>query len=120
MARWKIELHLPFLVIGVEDMQIKFSRHRRRNLSESPNSLPPPPGSTGRFLALRDGSVVGYRETIEGAAVDLAPGLSSPKPRCRDAEPLAAAAHDRIGGIMTVWPIGSRGSGQPVTSMQEA
>jgi hypothetical protein len=32
----------------------------------------------------------------------------------------AAAAHDRIGGIMTVWPIGSRGSGQPVTLMLEA
>lgn len=74
MARWKIELHLPFLVIGVEDMQIKLSKHRRRNLAESPNSLPPPPRSTGRFLALRDGSVVGYRETIEGAAVDLVPG----------------------------------------------
>jgi hypothetical protein len=74
MARWKIELHLPFLVIGVEDMQVKFSKHRPRNLAESPNSLPLPPGSTGRFLALRDGSVVGYRETIEGVVADLASG----------------------------------------------
>lgn len=74
MARWKIEPHLPFLVIGVEDMQIKLSEPRHRNLTESPNSLPPPTGSTWRFLALRDGSAVGYRETIEGVAADLAPG----------------------------------------------
>ena len=84
MARRKIELHLPFLVIGVEDMQIKLSKPQHRNLTESPNSLPPPTGSTGRFLALRDGSAVGYRETIEGVAADLAPGsgygLSSTQP----------------------------------------
>jgi hypothetical protein len=73
MTRWKFELHLPFLVIGVEDMQLKLRKYRTRNLTESPNPLLSPPGSTGRFVALRDGSTVGYYETIEGVVAGLAP-----------------------------------------------
>lgn len=77
MARWKFELHLPFLVIGVEDLQIKFSKHRTPDLAGSPNSLPLPPNSTGRFLALRDGSAVAYRETIEGVVAELPSGTEA-------------------------------------------
>lgn len=29
MTRWKVELRLPILVIGAEDIQIKFGRHRK-------------------------------------------------------------------------------------------
>ena len=29
MTRWKVELHLPMLVVGAEDIQVKFGRHHK-------------------------------------------------------------------------------------------
>jgi hypothetical protein len=60
MASVSIKFYLtpPFLTIGVDGISIKRRQHR----------------ATGSFLTLRDGSVVGCREMVEGAISGLPPG----------------------------------------------
>ena len=78
MARltMKLELHLPFLVVGVEGLQVNSRKHKDRNLTERHSVSPFPSGLTGRF-ALRNDSPVAYREMIEGEVAELPPGVEA-------------------------------------------